>query len=279
MLSGVLRETYMYRAWDVYDLAYMYCCWDETTVSRGSQEISSCLKKHLLTHLKNHKHVIAYSDACTRQNRNIKMSLMWLKLLADSDKLKIIDHKFLVSGHSYLPNDRNFGTIKSFSKQRSVFVAEDWYQIIQKARTKNPFRVYKMEQADFASTKQLEQVITNRKKNDNNCSVNWWLRFKKEEPYKIFYKETLNEDVSFYVINIMPSKKGRPPLFKSITLKKLHNNVLPVSANKKQNMMERLQFISPVYHSVYQSLIVGDNNEDIGPLEYVEPNVVENDKV
>lgn len=36
-------------------------------------------------------------------------------------KVDLIDHKFMVSGHSYLPNDRDFGLIKQYAKNRTKF--------------------------------------------------------------------------------------------------------------------------------------------------------------
>nr|CAH7732301.1 unnamed protein product [Callosobruchus chinensis] len=50
---------------------YMYC-WDDTSASRGSQEISSYIRKNVCQQAPGKKHIIAYSDACTGQNRNIK---------------------------------------------------------------------------------------------------------------------------------------------------------------------------------------------------------------
>ena len=40
------------------------------------------------------------------QNRNIKIALM--KIVQSSDNnIEIVDHKFLVSGYSFLPSDRD----------------------------------------------------------------------------------------------------------------------------------------------------------------------------
>ncbi|KAK5647846.1 hypothetical protein RI129_002738 [Pyrocoelia pectoralis] len=253
--------------------AYMYC-WDETLASRGSQEISSCLRKHISTHAASYHHIIAYSDACTGQNRNIKTSLMWLKLLADSENLEVIDHKFLVSGHSYLPNDRDFGGVETFAKGKFIVLPRDWYSIIQKARSRNPFIIHKMEQSEFFSSKSLEEVICHRKKNEKKGPVNWlkiqWLQFRKEEPFKIFYKETLNDIIEFETIDLQPNKKGRPLRLANVALNNLYNGPLPVSTEKKKNMLELLQFIPPVDHTYFKNLNGTDELEDSGPLEVVE---------
>lgn len=73
---------------------YMYV-WNESQGGRGSQDIATYLVKHLKLYAGNHKHVIAYSDSCTGQNRNIKMSLSLLKLVQDPEvEINVIDLKF-----------------------------------------------------------------------------------------------------------------------------------------------------------------------------------------
>nr|CAI5865124.1 unnamed protein product [Callosobruchus analis] len=86
------------------DRGYMYC-WHETRASRGSQEISSCIRKHVCQQAAGKKQIIAYSDACTGQNRNIKTSLMWIHLMGGNETRRM-------SGHSFLPNGRDFGNIR-----------------------------------------------------------------------------------------------------------------------------------------------------------------------
>ena len=88
---------------------YVYA-WNETVASRGSQEVASCILKHLKS-IRNQKHIIAYSDICTGQNRNIKVAVTWLKIVQLAvNNADIIGHKFLLSVYSFLPNDCDFGS-------------------------------------------------------------------------------------------------------------------------------------------------------------------------
>ena len=82
--------------------------WDETVASRGPQELASCILKKL-KNIRNQKHIISYSDMYTGQNRNIKLAVTWLKIVQSAENnADIVDHKFLLSGHSFLPNDSDF---------------------------------------------------------------------------------------------------------------------------------------------------------------------------
>nr|CAH7716593.1 unnamed protein product [Callosobruchus chinensis] len=249
---------------------FMYV-WNETIASRGAQEIGSCIRTHIATYAKGASKIIAYSDACGGQNRNFKQCLLWLKLLADTAGLETIDHKFMVSGHSFLPNDRDFGHIEQHAKNTVKYVPEYWYSLIKKCRPRKPFCVYEMQKTNFVSSKPLEEYVLRRKKNEQNNPVSWlriqWLHFEKHEAYKIYYKETLNEDWSFEVINLQQNRKGAPKLFKNINLPPLYDSPRPVNNNKKKNMEELLQFIPPIHHNFFKDLNIDENVEDIGPLE------------
>lgn len=181
--------------------------------SRGAQEVGSCVRKHIFTYAKNASHIIAYSDACGGQNRNLKQCLILLKLLTEPElHLETIDHKFMVTGHSFLPND--FGVIEQYEENRVMYIPDDWYSIIKKCKTRKPFQLCQMKRTDFVSTSLLEKAVTRRKMNCDNEQVSWlkiqWLHFKTSEPYKFFYKETLNECIPFKIMDLHPSnKKGR----------------------------------------------------------------------
>lgn len=252
--------------------AFMYA-WDETIASRGAQEIGSCIRKHIKMYAKHASHIIAYSDACGGQNRNLKQCLLWLKLLSEPDlQLETIDHKFMVSGHSFLPNDRDFGVIEQYAKNRIKYVPDDWYSIIRRCKTRKPFQLCQMEKTDFISTNFLEKSVTRRKMNCDHEQVSWlkiqWLHFKKSEPYKIFYKETLNECFPFKVMDLLPNKKGRATDFKNIELPLLYESSLPINANKKKNMEELYQFIPPLHQEFFKKLkVANQEKEDLGPLE------------
>jgi hypothetical protein len=57
--------------------------WDETE----GEERFTCqgIVKHLKEQAQHHKHITIYSDSCSGQNRNMKMSLALMKLAQDPD--------------------------------------------------------------------------------------------------------------------------------------------------------------------------------------------------
>ncbi len=254
-------------------------CWDETFASRGSQEIGSCFVKHLAARASSAKHIVLYSDACTGQNRNIKFCLYLMKYIqGPQSNAEIIDHKFMVSGHSFLPNDSDFGSIELYAKNKLIYTADDWYSIILKCRRNNPFMLTKMGREDFKSVAKLENCITRRKKNENNSAVNWlkiqWIRILKDQPYTLFYKETLNEDITFSKLNLKAARSGRRHSLANVSQDVLYPRGRPVTEAKKKDMLDLLPYIPPVKHDFFVSLRTtideGEELVDVGPLEIVE---------
>lgn len=242
---------------------FMYV-WDETEGGRGSQDIASCIVKHIKERASTYKHIILYSDACTGQNRNIKMALSLLKLVQDEylHKIETIEHKFLVSGHSFLPNDADFGVIEKCSRQHhQIFSPNDWIEIIKSAKRKPPhFKVINMKRNEFFSTKNLENSITKRKVNTDGHPINWLkircMRFEREYPFSIKYKESLNDFVGFSQMNLNSTNNKRKNYnLNNIKQEELYPNRRLITASKKKDMMELLAFIPPINHAFYKNLL------------------------
>lgn len=241
--------------------------WPETEGSRGSQEISSCLTKYIKTYAANHEQIITYSDSCTGQNRNIKTVLSLLKLVQSTEiKAVSIEMKFLVSGHSYLPNDSDFAIIESCAKKnQNIFSPDDWYHIIKTCKKKAPFHLIQMTHQDFLSTKPLEQSIINRKVTVTGLPVNWlkirWIKLERSKPYLIQFKNDYEEDTEFQAINIKKSLLGRPQSLKTIDQPLLYPKGRTVTKEKWRDMMDLLKFIPPVKHDYYNNLSTNRNDE------------------
>ena len=94
--------------------------WNETIASKGSHEVGSCILKHLKEIETDGNDLVLYSNAFGGQNGNIYLVCLWLHI-ASSDEYSItkIDHKFMISGHSFLPSDRDLDTLNSLGKRHN----------------------------------------------------------------------------------------------------------------------------------------------------------------
>ena len=79
--------------------------WSETVASRGADKIAWCLIEYMYCRAEGVTHLIVYSDFCSGQNRNVKIVAMWM-YVTQSAAIEVVDHKFMVSGHSFLRNDK-----------------------------------------------------------------------------------------------------------------------------------------------------------------------------
>ena len=121
--------------------------WHEGIASRGSHEIGYCLLHHLRKMQSQATKLILYSDSCGGQNRNINLVCLWMDIVSSPEYFIMqINQKFMVSGHSYLPNDSDFASIETAKRRAGqVYVPEEWYQLVHDCRRANAFHVEEME--------------------------------------------------------------------------------------------------------------------------------------
>ena len=69
------------------------------------------------------------------------------------------------------------------------------------------------------------------------------MRFVKSKTYKTFYKESMEVNSEFKILNLLPCQ-GRPRNFNKIKFTPLYQNVRSISTPNYKNMMELLMVIS-----------------------------------
>lgn len=256
-----MRQLWLYNL-GIYDevrkTAYMYV-WPESTASRGSQEIASCLYKHFMRFVpKDTEKIVLRSDACGGQNRNIKMALMLKKFLSiwNQAELTSIEQHFYVSGHSYNSCDRSFALIeRQKHNTENIYVPEHWVNVIRQSKKTDPkFVVTEMASDDFFSSKPLEALITNRKKSTTGEKINWLkvqkIIYEKHTPFKIDFVNYGADDA----ITISLQKKGTEQQFSQINLPRLYPGNRRIGYLKYKDLQKLLQYIPDKYHKFYQSL-------------------------
>jgi len=83
-----------------------------------------------------------------------------------SDKFSVnyVNHKFLESGHTFLPNDQDFGLVEKNKRfNKDIFVPADWIKVIASAKKHKPFVVTELKTDKIVSLKPLKQRAVNRK--------------------------------------------------------------------------------------------------------------------
>lgn len=246
--------------------AYCYM-WCEADAGRGSNQIASCMYKHLTNIFPETKNVVMYSDTCGGQNKNSTMLGMCMTLVKNHETLQHIDHKFLVPGHTHMECDADHALIEKTKKKRKlpIYHPHDWMQLVRQTGEKKKFHVTSMSQQDFFQFSSLFETPKGKNcplkmpsKNgkifhDNGERFLWknvrWLRFIKDSP-RVLYKESLNIDVPFKSISIMKRGHGQNRLIPSLT----YSGKVPITIQKKKDLLSLLPLIPSVFHDFYKNL-------------------------
>ena len=238
--------------------------WHEGIASRGPDEIASCLLlycQHLAA--AGVKVLSAYSDSCGGQNRNKKMALMWL-YICQKYNFDEITHRFMISGHSFLPNDADFGVIeRSKPKSSEIFTLEQWCKLIETCCKKNPYEVVRMTAEHFCSSSCLTENMSVRSFSETGEKVKWMsiqcLQVRKTEPTKLYYKYSVQPDVDYSCINL--AKSGRRFRITDAQLMPLYAQPRVLSAAKAADIRKLLKFVPPIHHSFYEAIISQSSTE------------------
>ena len=234
--------------------------WDESTASRGSEEVGSCIMTYLRESSLHGKHLVCYSDSCGGQNRNIYILCLWLHIVNDpQNSYETIDHKFMISGHSFLPNDRDFGVIESAKRRhQQIYVPDEWCDLVATARRKNPFIVRKMTLTDFIDIKSLKSFIVNRKINTSKEKVEWmkihWFRVEKSKGLTFKYRYTLNDMEPWKTVDLKPKRSGRPSDIGSAKLSPRRSVKRTIKKEKLDDLLHLFPYVPPIHHEFYRSL-------------------------
>ena len=93
-------------------------------------------------------------------------------------------------------------------------------------------------------------------------SVSWqqmqWMRFLKNEPYKMFYKTSL--DYSLFHVLDLSHKRGRPKIYGNINLYPLYTSTRPITEEKRKDIMSLLQNILAVFWIILRILKTRNDN-------------------
>ncbi|GFR05736.1 uncharacterized protein TNCT_644531 [Trichonephila clavata] len=120
----------------------------EGMAGRGGNEVASCLLKVITSNLTPKRNLTVWCDNCAGQNKN-RMVLMIMIYAVAKGILDCIEFKFLVSGHSYMPCDRDFGIIEKRKRVCKPMVPEEIAEMIGEARHVQPFNVVMMKEEKF----------------------------------------------------------------------------------------------------------------------------------
>lgn len=137
--------------------------WPEIIGKRGSAEVASCIFKYIISNFQvlspgELRSLVVWSDRCVGENNNWKMISLYNYLIR-AGYFTSIEQKFLVSGHSFLPCDRDFALNEKKRRVMKVTVPSDWKYVIGEACQERPFIITEIQQEDILDFSAIENEI------------------------------------------------------------------------------------------------------------------------
>ncbi|XP_033227429.1 uncharacterized protein LOC117179583 isoform X2 [Belonocnema kinseyi] len=229
--------------------------WDETQGKKTANEIASCVYDYLRNLPVEVKHVIFYSNSCCGECRSTTIARAILHVLANHKTLEIVEHKFLVDGHSEM--EKNLADVYLEIMNTNcgkILEPKDWYDAFGKKESQvvvmTKEMLYDFESMWQKKTSYFEEDIK-------------WLQYTKQG--LVYYKENWQEYESFKVLNLIGYSDikycGQP----------CNLGGFPIAKEKKKDLLDVLQLMPSVDPNVtkfYEQLPV--ENEGIEKIEILE---------
>ncbi|CAK1586739.1 unnamed protein product [Parnassius mnemosyne] len=231
--------------------------WPEHCGARGSQEIMSSLHYFLEDSVPDTvKSLCFFSDCCSGQNRNWNVLHFMMFLVNKSPYLESITMHYLVSGHTYLPNDTDFSFIsRELKKKTDIYTPEDWMKLVRDCTKQKPFTVRDMKNKflDYESLTTLFKDYQIVLREGAKISKMRKIKFCKGSSI-ISYNDDYTE--TYETVDLKPNDMDSGTFFCNL------KNYIPekapetrlISYQKMQDIRKTLKFVPPIHHQFYLTL-------------------------
>lgn len=169
--------------------------------------------------------------------------------MVSSGMFNSIEHKFLVSGHSFSDADRDFALIEKRWKVSRAQVVNDVKKDIISARPSKPFKVLDMGNKFLNFDKASRDAIQTDKLKITQVSV---LKVEINKPGIVAVKNSFNDLVSFTDINVCTRNFNvdlQDTIFEGLPTE------IPLSDNKRKDILPMLRFIKRKNKPYYKKLL------------------------
>ena len=191
-----------------------------------------------------------WCDNCAGQNKN-RIVLMVLIYAVVNNLVDNINLKFLVSGHSYMPCDRDFGIIEKRKKVSNPMIPDEIAEMITEAKNVQPFNVVKMTEEDFYDFASVCDTLLHT--SPIKISSASWIRISRDKLPIIEIKNAFNEMEAWRNHNIFMKIKSVKNISAIHSLPPIGRRPI-ISEAKKKYLLSMLQFMDIKYHAFYRHL-------------------------
>lgn len=268
-----VQEMFYYRQLSLYPFCIKNLKTDESRfflyhegiALKGPNETCSFLYNYILEQVPHTvRELYIFTDGCGGQNRNHVM-ISLCQALVDTDRFDKIYHRLPVRGHSFLPNDRSFGTVKKILKRKDRYYEP-------------------MEICQFICNAHRKFTVSMVKTEDILDFKGWWTKFYKKDAISI---ETQSHQVPrsqkqhflvshFLEFEYSADQKGcvvtRPFIqncgrvntfdlrrnrsaIPVLPVEKAYNGPIPINAKKIEDLRRTLQYIPHAHMQYFVNIV------------------------
>lgn len=241
----------------------------EGIASKGPNEVCSLLWDYIQREVPECvQELRLYSDNCPGQNKNHTMIRMCAAFV-ETGKFQRVEQFYPIRGHSFLPNDRDFGVIKRYLKKHDrIFSVHEYTNLIIAASARKNFTVMEIsgnEVIDFKTwwpkyyKKNVVSLETSKKEvpraQKQLFTVSQFSHFihKSDTPGYVVCSPFIKGLTSHTFQIHMPRSSERFPL--KMPERIFHQEKVPILETKIKDISKVMSFIPEEYREFYTSIL------------------------
>ena len=161
---------------------------------------------------------------------------------------------FMQSGHSFLPNDADFGVIEK--KRQGHVCPRALDEFDQGGSKKNPFKVVEIKSNEFLDLSTISKQLDNRKKAVDGTNIAWLkiqtICFMKNRPGIMQYKYVCDDEMEWSEVDFRRGKANNRTNKSTQVVMAVASQ--KIKLGKWKDLQSLKQFIPPIYHAFYDGL-------------------------
>lgn len=131
-----MRNFHLFGIYSDLDNAFLCYAYDEREAGKGSNEVISYLHHFLSKRTIQTPHIRIHADNCRGQNKN-KFVMWYFIWLAATGRVKRVEFKFMIKGHTQFIVDSCIGNIKKELRGSDIFCLEHLKEVIDRSAVTN----------------------------------------------------------------------------------------------------------------------------------------------
>lgn len=236
---------YLFEIHNLKDNSGYFYSYHEGHAKKGPNEICTFLIDYISNHVSPEvKELHIFSDGCPGQNRNHTVVRFLLTLQA-TKRFRKIHHYFPIRGHSFLPCDRDFGTLKRLVRKHDrIYIPEEYEEMILKCRTKKPFNFKNINHKDIIDYKtwwpQFYKKSSKSLTSDESFTISKYFEFiyNSELPGHVITRNFIDGAFN-HTFNLL-----KPSIHLSLPDKQAYSKVIPLNIKKINDLKNILRYIT-----------------------------------